>query len=271
VPRPHRHSPTPMQLPCALLPTETCFLPRPTSPYLPRPAPYRDLPTETCFLGWLPSPVIHDTYSSGVVRTKTPDSPLGLNSPLGVLSSCGSNLPILAVVTPHLGGRDASQGSQGSIQQLEAHWCVCLLLQDLVQSCLRGEGGDIGRHVLRETTSRGLCGLVCSSRTSERGGEGDCVKECNRRSGRTREVREGACIGAATMLPGAQWNLRTRGSQIKLSHVDAVAKNARQRPDRFHARRRAPPLHSRRQGFCNAGNFFSKISLTDFEEGRRPF
>ena len=31
-------------------------------------------------------------------------------------------------------------------------------------------------HVLRETTSRGLCGLVCPSRTSERGGEGDCVK-----------------------------------------------------------------------------------------------
>jgi hypothetical protein len=30
--------------------------------------------------------------------------------------------------------------------------CVCLLLQDLVQSCVRGEGGDIGGHVLRETT-----------------------------------------------------------------------------------------------------------------------
>ncbi len=29
--------------------------------------------------------------------------------------------------------------------------------------------------MLRETTSRGLCGLVCPSRTSERGGEGDCV------------------------------------------------------------------------------------------------
>jgi hypothetical protein len=29
--------------------------------------------------------------------------------------------------------------------------------------------------VLRETTSRGLCGIVCPSRTSERGGEGDCV------------------------------------------------------------------------------------------------
>jgi hypothetical protein len=28
---------------------------------------------------------------------------------------------------------------------------VCLLLQDLVQSCVRGEGGDIGGHVLRGT------------------------------------------------------------------------------------------------------------------------
>ena len=37
--------------------------------------------------------------------------------------------------------------------------------------------GDSGGHVLRETTSRSLCGLVCPSHTSERGGEGDCVKE----------------------------------------------------------------------------------------------
>jgi hypothetical protein len=37
-------------------------------------------------------------------------------------------------------------------------------------------GGDMGGHVLRESTSRGLCGLGCPSRTSERGGEGDCVK-----------------------------------------------------------------------------------------------
>jgi hypothetical protein len=29
--------------------------------------------------------------------------------------------------------------------------------------------------VLRGTTSRGLCGLICPSRTSERGGEGYCV------------------------------------------------------------------------------------------------
>jgi hypothetical protein len=33
-----------------------------------------------------------------------------------------------------------------------------------------------GDSTLGETTSRGLCGLVCPSRTSERGGEGDCVK-----------------------------------------------------------------------------------------------
>ncbi len=83
-----------------------------------------------------------------------------------------------------------------------AGMCVCLLLQVmmivlllflqkqklanaiylfglgtlLVQSCLRGGGRDIGGHVLRETTNRGLCGLVCPSRTCERGGEGDCVK-----------------------------------------------------------------------------------------------
>ena len=40
-----------------------------------------------------------------------------------------------------------------------------------------GGWGNNGGHLLRETTSRGLCGLVCPSRTSERGGEGDCVKE----------------------------------------------------------------------------------------------
>jgi hypothetical protein len=38
-------------------------------------------------------------------------------------------------------------------------------------------GGDIGGHLRRETTSRGLCGLVYPSCTSDRGGEGDCVKE----------------------------------------------------------------------------------------------
>ena len=31
--------------------------------------------------------------------------------------------------------------------------------------------------MLRETTSRGLCALLCLLHTSERGGEGGCVKE----------------------------------------------------------------------------------------------
>ncbi len=52
--------------------------------------------------------------------------------------------------------------------------CVyyCNTYYKAVRVCVGGEGGG---HVLRETTSRGMCGLVCPSRTSERGGEGYCV------------------------------------------------------------------------------------------------
>ena len=49
--------------------------------------------------------------------------------------------------------------------------------------------------MLRETTSRGLCGLVCPSRTSERGGEGDCVKEGE--GGGKREKERGCHYGTA--------------------------------------------------------------------------
>jgi hypothetical protein len=90
-------------------------------------------------------------------------------------------------------------------------------------------------------------------------------------------VREGACIGAATILQpwtlrlmihthivcsvsrevtGAQgcpergyvlgWSLCARGSQTKLSHFGDVAFSSRQRESSFQARRRAPPLHSAR-------------------------
>jgi hypothetical protein len=55
---------------------------------------------------------------------------------------------------------------------------------------------------------------------------------------------------------GAQWSLHVRDSQIELSHVDSVDGNARQHPDRFHARRSAPPLHSGSQGFGNNGACF---------------
>ena len=72
--------------------------------------------------------------------------------------------------------------------------CVCFITAVPVTKPLWGEG-DSGGHVLRETTSRDLCGLVCPSRTSE------CGKGrlCERRRGRRRGAREGECTGAATM------------------------------------------------------------------------
>ena len=54
--------------------------------------------------------------------------------------------------------------------------CVFITGVPIIKLFEWGEG-DSGGHVLRETTSRSLCGLVCPSRTSEHGGEGDCVKE----------------------------------------------------------------------------------------------
>jgi hypothetical protein len=54
--------------------------------------------------------------------------------------------------------------------------CVFVTAVPIIKLFAWGEG-DSGGHVLRETTSQGLCGLACPSRTSERGGEGDCVKE----------------------------------------------------------------------------------------------
>jgi hypothetical protein len=56
--------------------------------------------------------------------------------------------------------------------------CVCVFITavPLIKLFVWGDG-ESGGHVLRETTSRGLCGLVCQSRTSEHDREGDCVKE----------------------------------------------------------------------------------------------
>jgi hypothetical protein len=80
--------------------------------------------------------------------------------------------------------------------------CVCLLLQDLVQSCLRGGGGDMGGHVLRETTSRDLCGLGCPSRTSV------CVYYCSTYG--TRE-EPGTLIQGAPVFPGSsRWGIEPK-------------------------------------------------------------
>jgi hypothetical protein len=47
---------------------------------------------------------------------------------------------------------------------------VCVFITAVPITKLFGWGeGDSGGHVLRETSSRGLCGLVCPSRTSELG------------------------------------------------------------------------------------------------------
>ena len=52
---------------------------------------------------------------------------------------------------------------------------MCVFITAVPITFAWGEG-DSGGHVLRETTSRGLRRLVCPSRTSEREGEGYCVK-----------------------------------------------------------------------------------------------
>ena len=54
---------------------------------------------------------------------------------------------------------------------------VCVYYCSTYYKAVRGGGGgESGGHVLRETTSRGQCELVCPSRTTELGGEGYCVK-----------------------------------------------------------------------------------------------
>jgi hypothetical protein len=58
--------------------------------------------------------------------------------------------------------------------------CVFFTAVSITKLFAWGEG-DSGGHVLRETTSRGLCGLVCPSR------------------GRRRAAREGACRGGARL------------------------------------------------------------------------
>ena len=42
--------------------------------------------------------------------------------------------------------------------------CVCVYYCSAYYKAVRVGGGDSGGHVLRETTSRGLCGLVCYER-----------------------------------------------------------------------------------------------------------
>ncbi len=67
---------------------------------------------------------------------------------------------------------------------------VCVYYCSTYYKAVR-EGGGNGGHVLRETTSRGRCELVCPSRTNERGGEGYCVKEGEGEEGERERERAG--------------------------------------------------------------------------------
>ena len=68
---------------------------------------------------------------------------------------------------------------------------VCFITAGpITKLCAWGEE-ESGGHVLRETTSRGQCELVCPSRTNERGGEGYCVKGGGEEEGERERERAG--------------------------------------------------------------------------------
>jgi hypothetical protein len=56
--------------------------------------------------------------------------------------------------------------------KVDDHQCVFITAVPITKLFAWGWGGNNGGHVLRETMSLSLCGLVCPSRTSERRGEG---------------------------------------------------------------------------------------------------
>ena len=78
----------------------------------------------------------------------------------------------------------------GPIIKLCAGACVFITAVPITKLFARGGGGN-GGHVLRETTSRGRCELVCPLRTNERGGEGYCVKEGEGKEGERERERAG--------------------------------------------------------------------------------
>jgi hypothetical protein len=64
-----------------------------------------------------------------------------------------------------------------SLFLVESLQSVCVFITAGPSTKLFAWGGWILEDMCYEPTSPGLCGLVCPSRTSERGGEADCVKE----------------------------------------------------------------------------------------------
>ena len=86
-----------------------------------------------------------------------------------------------------------SQGANTLPCQMPTQCFFFITVVPIIKLFAWGEG-DSGGHALRETTSRGLCGLVCPSRTSERGADGDCVKGGGGEGERERVVVTGPFI-----------------------------------------------------------------------------
>jgi len=75
---------------------------------------------------------------------------------------------------------------------------------------------DSGGHVLRETTSRGLGGQVCPSRTCERGEKGDCVKEG--------EGVNGSIMTTRVPRPTSFWRVFGSASKKKKIYIGRIKK-----------------------------------------------
>ena len=101
---------------------------------------------------------------------------------------------------------------------------VCVYYCRTYYKAVRVGEEESGGHVLRETTSRGqcelvcpsrTCELVCPSRTNERGGEGYCVKEGEGEEGerereRAGEVRLYYSLGYSRLIRNADAFAATR-------------------------------------------------------------
>jgi hypothetical protein len=68
---------------------------------------------------------------------------------------------------------------------------MCIYYCSTYYKAVHEGGGGMEDTVLRETTSQGLCELVCPSCTTEHGGEGYCVREGEGKEGECERERAG--------------------------------------------------------------------------------
>jgi hypothetical protein len=83
----------------------------------------------------------------------------GFHTPVGTVGKFS--------IKSHSGGGREAGGGGSSLDGKRSRVCGFITVVPITKPFAWGEG-DIGGHVLRETTIRGLCGLVCPSHTSER-------------------------------------------------------------------------------------------------------